>query len=155
MGKPTLIKYIIQDILLEIIKEKKKKKLIILLVFLPISLHAITVSDMRDSLIKYKVHELEISLAMVIFETGLDSQGFLIKRNNYFAFRGGGDYIKFSSCSTSIVSYRHWQERNWIPFKMRNLGLNYYDYLLQSNYAPKMNYYVGKLKQIIKLYKLN
>ena len=131
------------------------KKLIILLAFLPLTCHAITVQDMRDSLIKYEVHELEISLAMVIFETGLDSQGFLIKRNNYFAFRGSGDYIKFRSCSTSIVSYRHWQERNWLKYKKLHPNNSYFDYLLVSGYANDMVMYVGKLKQIIKLYKLN
>ena len=130
------------------------KTLTTLFLFLSLTCHAITVSDMRDSLIKYKVMEVEISLAMVIFETGLKDDGFLIKRNNYFAFRGSGDYIKFNSCSTSVISYLHYQERYWLPYKKLHPNNSYFDYLLVSGYANDMKMYVGKLKQIIKLYKL-
>jgi len=119
--------------------------LIIMLVSAALSGHAYTVQQVRDSLVKYEVYEVEISLAIVIYETGLKPDGMLLRKNNLFAFNSPNGYIRFKSWRSAILSYKHYQERRWLP-----TGRTYLDYLLTSNYAPNMPQYISRLKKIIK-----
>ncbi len=123
-----------------------KSLLITILLLISLNCQAGKISNMYDSLLKYKVYEPEISLCIIILESGwMQCHDCALDNNNFFAFLWKGKYKSFRDYKHAILYYKKWQEKWYVPYHRRT-GKDYYSFLKWINYAPNMDNYNRQLK---------
>jgi len=131
-----------------------KKLLIVLLFFVSLNCGAYSLTEVYQLLIKYEVDEPEISLAIVVYETGwLKCKNCCLSHNNIFGFMYKGKVIHYPSITHSIKAYRKWQLKHWNKFHLKYPNKTYYDFLEKIYYCNEMTHYIRKIKTIKRLLK--
>ncbi len=106
-------------------------------------------SSLYDSLMSHNIEYPKTVLAIAIYETGwMQCKSCALKYNNLFGFRTNKDFLKFSDTSESIKYLKRWQNRYYLPWKVKHPKGTYYDYLIYIGYCDNMESYIKNIKSI-------
>lgn len=99
---------------------------------------------LNEALIYYNIQHSNIVHAQAILETGQSMLEGCGKYNNLFGLYNSkrGEYYRFNHWSESVIAYREWIQRRYIPPE------DYYKFLSRIRYASDPEY-ILKLKQIV------
>ena len=120
-----------------------KRWLILLVLMFSLSLSAQTDQQVYDELKKYNVKYPQIVLAQAKLETGNYTSTLCKKHGNLFGLKRKGGYAKFNNWQESVKAYR-----DWVQYKYK--GGDYYAFLKRIGYASNPDYYIIKVKEIVK-----
>ena len=99
-----------------------------------------------DSLCFYGVSYPKTSLAIAMVETGFVNESKPPKNYNYFGFKAK-KYLTFKSKTECIIYLKRWQDKFYTPWRDKNPGKNYYEFLKHIHYAGKMNLFLRLVKK--------
>src|ERR1700748_1020506 len=124
---------------------------LIILLFYSFSSKADDIQIVYDLLLKEKVNEPKISLAIIMYETGWlkcqhQKKTCSLKYNNLFGFMYKGRYLKFKNYKECVRYYKYWQVRHWWYYRL-HYKKDYYQYLIWIGYCDKMDSYIRDIKR--------
>lgn len=134
----------------------KKRSIILLVVTLFISIQSyssqLQLQSLYDTLVKYEVDQPQISLMIIVYETGwLKCKDCAFDDNNLFGFKTKNGFLKFEDHASCIKYYKRWQTKYWLPYRSRNPNGNYYHFLKWIGYCNDMDTYISNLEIIKKM----
>lgn len=102
-----------------------------------------------------KVEEISISCAIISYETGRmichnSNITCSLNYNNLLGFFYKGKYLRFNNYYESILYYKKWQIKHYIPYKNKYPYKDYYSFLKDIGYCDKMDNYIKVIKYIKK-----
>ena len=122
---------------------KLKRWLTVLALMFSLSLSAQTDQQVYQELLKYNIKHPEIVLAQAKLETGNYTSVLCRKHGNLFGLRLRSGYAKVNTWQESVKAYR-----DWVQYKYK--GGDYYAFLKRIGYASNPDYYIIKVKEIVK-----
>ena len=114
-----------------------------LVIMFSLSLSAQTDQQVYDELVRCNIKHPKIVLAQAKLETGDYTSNLSRKHGNLFGLRLRSGYAKFNTWQESVKAYR-----DWVQYKYK--GGDYYAFLKRIGYASNPDYYIIKVKEIVK-----
>lgn len=96
-------------------------------------------AQLKDSIYAYiqacGIQHPDVVMQQALLETGHLKSGYLMERNNIFAFRVTKEYMRFTDWKACVKYYKRWQEKHYT-----NTKENYYSFLKRIGYSGTHNY---------------